>query len=138
VLNVTSVEDLTGGVYRVLLGSAPDHTLTLGDYISPAMSRHQLVATSAEAYFDSLGPGELVDLDTDVLAVRAFRRPSPTEERPSRAGQQITTFIREGLGGTTSEALLASISETTPDVPADPIDGPSMITLGKFAVYDVD
>ena len=138
VLNVGTVEDLGGGVYRVILGSAPAHTLALGDWISPAMARHAIVAESAEAYFDSLGPGELVDLDADVLAVRAFRRPSPNEERPSRAGQQITTFLREGLGGTASEALLASISETTPDLPSDPIDGPSMITLGKFSVYDVD
>lgn len=137
-LSVDTVEDLGGGVYRVILLSAPTHVIALGDWISPDMARRESLAESAEAYFDSLGPGELVDLDTDPNAVRAFRRPSPNEERPYRAGATLLTFLREGLGAALADSQLASISETVPDVPADPIDGPNMLTLGNFAVYALD
>lgn len=136
-LNVDTVEDLGAGVYRVILLSAPTHTLALGDWISPAMTRRDSLAEAAESYFDSLGPGELVELETSSLAVRAFRRPSPNEERPYRAGATLLTFLREGLGASLADSSLASISDTVPDVPADPIDGPNMLTLGKFAVYDL-
>ena len=47
------------------------------------------------------------------------------------------TFLREGLGASLADSALASISDSVPDVPADPIDGPNMLTLGKFAVYDL-
>lgn len=136
-LNVTTVQDLGGGIYRVLLGSAPAHTLTVGDYVSPGMSQKQanLLASSVETYFDSLGPGELVDLSTSVLAVRAFRRPIPTEERPQRVGQQLIQFIFDGLGAAVTDASVVSQSASAPAVPDDPITGPSMLTLGKFAVY---
>lgn len=136
-LDVDTVEDLGAGVYRVILSTAPSHVIALGDWISPDMARRDTLAESAESYFDSLGPGELVDLDTSALAVRAFRRPSPNEERPYRAGATLLTFLREGLGASLSDSQLASISETVPDVPADPIDGPNLLTLGKFAVYDL-
>jgi hypothetical protein len=136
-LNVDTIEDLGAGVYRVLLLSPPAHTLTVGDWISPDMARRVTLAESAESYFDALGPGELIDLDTSSLAVRAFRRPSPDEERPYRAGSTLLTFLREGLGASLSDSQLAAISETVPDVPVDPIDGPNMLTLGKFAVYDL-
>lgn len=137
-LTVSTVEDLGGGVYRVILLLPPVHTLAVGDWVSPAMARRDSLAEAAESYFDSLGPGEAIDLDTDSLAVRAFRRPSPDEERPYRAGSSLLTFLGEGLGAALSDALLASISDTEPDVPSDPVDGPAMLTLGKFAVYDLD
>ncbi len=137
-LAVDTVEDLGSGVYRVLLLSPSSHTVALGDWVSPGMERRVALAEAAESYFDSLGPGELVDLATSSLAVRAFRRPSPEEERPYRAGSSLLTFLAEGLGAALSDSLLASISDTVPDVPLDPIDGPALLTLGKFAVYDLD
>lgn len=137
-LQVNTVTDLGGGVYQVLLLAPPAHTIAIGDWVSPGMARREALAEAAESYFDSLGPGELLDLTTDSLAVRAFRRPSPDEERPYRAGSSLLTFLGEGLGAALSDSLLASISETVPDVPSDPIDGPAMLTLGKLAVYDLE
>jgi len=136
-LAVSTVEDLGAGVYRVILLSAPAHTLTVGDWISPRMARSATLAEAVEAYFDSLGPGEVLNLATNVLGSRAFRRPAPSEEFPARAGQSLITFVSEGLGAAASDATLASITVTTPSLPADPIDGPNRVTLGKFAVYDL-
>lgn len=138
-LSVSTVQDLGGGVYRVILLSAPaGHTIAVGDWVSPDMTRRTALAEAAEAYFDSLGPGEEIDLETSTLAVRAFRRPSPEEERPYRAGSSILTFLKEGLGAALSDSLLGSISNSVPDVPGDPVDGPALLTLGKFAVYDLE
>ncbi len=136
-LQVALVSDLTGGVYRVQLATPPVHTLALGDWISPASLQKDSLAEAAEAYFDSLGPGEVINLSTDVLAPRAFRRPIPSEEYPSRAGQSLITFIAEALGAVASDATLTSISATSPTVPTDPVDGPRRITLGKFATYEL-
>lgn len=137
-LAVSLVTDLGAGVYRVQLLSAPSsHTIALGDWISPGMSLRTVVAQATEAYFDSLGPGEVIDLATSVLAVRAFRRPVPSEEYPARAGQSLISFITEALVTAASDATLASITVSTPTLPGDPIDGPSRVTLGKFAVYDL-
>jgi hypothetical protein len=137
VLSVLSVTDLGAGIYRALLAAPPAHTLTVGDYVSPGMSPGQadVLAESVEAYFDSLGPGELIDVSTDPLAVRAFRRPVPTEEWPQRAGQQLTQFVFDGVGAAITDASVTILGATVPSVPGDPIDGPSLLTLGKCAVY---
>jgi hypothetical protein len=137
VLAVTSVTDLGGAIYRVLLASPPAHTLGVGDYISPGMLPGQAdaLAESVERYFDALGPGELIDLSADPLAVRAFRRPVPTEEWPQRAGQQLTQFVFDGVGAAITDATVTVLGASSPSVPGDPIDGPSLLTLGHFAVY---
>lgn len=137
VLNVNTVQDLGGGVYRVLLSSAPSYTLALGDFVSPGMLQAQsdVLAESVEAYFDSLGPGELVDLATSPLAVRAFRRPVPSEEWPQRAGTTLQQFVSDGVGAAITDSALTILSSPTPALPSDPIDGPSLLTLGKFGVY---
>lgn len=134
-LEVSTVEDLGAGVYRVLLSQAPDHTLALGDWISPDMARRDALSVALTAYFDSLGPGEVIDLDADERSVRAFRNPVPSEELPARAGQSSITTITEALGNPVSDATLASISLSDPSLPADPIDGPNLIVAGQFAVY---
>lgn len=135
-LDVFTVQDLGAGVYRVILNTAPAETLTLGDYISPDMAARALPLTAAVvSYFDSLGPGEVIDLVTDERAVRAFRNPVPSEEYPSRAGQNVVTFIAEAMGAPVSDATLTAISLSTPTLPADPVDGPRLIVLGNFAVY---
>ena len=137
ILQVSLVTDLGGGVYRVQLAAAPSHTIALGDWISPASLQKDALAAATEAYFDSLGPGEVINLSTDVLAPRAFRRPVPSEEYPSRAGQSLISFIAEALGAVQSDATLASITVQTPTLPTDPIDGPRRVTLGKFAAYEL-
>lgn len=136
-LNVNTVQDLGGGQYRVILIGPPTHTLAVGDWISPSMVRRDVLAEAVEAYFDSLGPGEVLDLTTSTLAVRAFRRPVPGEEHPSRAGQSVVTFIADALGASAADATLASITVTTPSLPSDPVLGPRRVTLGKFAVYEL-
>lgn len=137
VLAVNTITDLGGGVYHVLLSAPPNHTLAIGDYISPGMSQTQadVMAESVEAYFDSLGPGELIDLDNDPLAVRAFRRPVPTEEWPQRVGQQLFQYVSDGLGAAVTDGNVNVLTSPTPSLPGDPIDGPSLLTLGHFAVY---
>lgn len=137
ILQVALVNDLGAGVYRVQLAAPPAHTLAVGDWISPATLQKDALAESVESYFDSLGPGEVINLSTDVLAPRAFRRPMPSEEYPSRAGQSLISFIAEALGSVQSDATLTSISVQTPSLPADPIDGPRRVTLGKFAAYEL-
>ncbi len=134
-LVVDTVQDLGAGAYRVLLDTPPAKTLVVGDWISPDMARRTALSDSLTAYFDSLGPGEVIDLATDERAVRAFRNPVPSEEYPARAGQSGITFIAEALGAPVSDATLASISLSDPTVPDDPIDGPNLIVVGKFAVY---
>ena len=134
-LFVNTVEDLGAGVYAVVLGQAPTRTLALGDWISPAMARSDALATGVNAYFDSLGPGEVIDLANDERSVRAFRNPVTSEEFPSRAGQSVLTFLGEALGTPVSDSTLASISLSTPSIPSDPILGPNLIVVGKFAVY---
>jgi hypothetical protein len=136
-LNVGTVEDLGGGEYRVLLLSPPAHAIAVGDWLSPATALATTIAEAIEAYFDSLGPGEVVDLATSTLAARAFRRPVPAEEWPSRAGQSLVTYLAEALGSSAADATLEFVSVTAPTVPSDPIDGPRRVTLGRCAVYEI-
>lgn len=135
-LAVQTVTDLGGGSYRVQLSAPPTgHTIAVGDWISPDMGRRATLASAVTAYFDSLGPGEVVNLTTDDRAGRAYRNPQPSEVYPSRAGQGIVTTIVGLLGSTVSDASLASIGSSVPAVPGDPINGPALIVAGKFAVY---
>lgn len=135
-LAVSTVTDLGAGVYRVQLSAPPDgHTLAVGDWVSPDMTRRDELALSVAAYFDTLGPGEIIDLATDERAARAFRNPVPNEEYPSRAGQSIVSAIRDALGSPISEVQLAAMGVSTPSVPTDPVSGPNLIVAGKFAAY---
>ena len=135
-LAVTTITDLGAGVYRVQLASAPDgHTLALGDWVSPDMARRADLAAAVTAYFDSLGPGEVVPA-LDERYSRAYRNPVPNEEKPQRAGQSIVSTITEALGAPVGDAQLAApMTVTTPSVPADPVSGPNLIVAGKFAAY---
>jgi hypothetical protein len=133
-LDVNTVEDLGAGVYRILLNSAPSKVLAVNDRISPATARRDTLAAAIVEYFDSLGPGEVVNLDTDVRGSVAFRQPIPSEELPSRAGQSVITFIADALGSALADAQLDTISTSTPPVPSDPIDGPGLIVVGHVNV----
>ena len=134
-LDVTSVTDLGGGVYQVILGTAPSKTLAVGDFVSPATAVHPSIAEGVTAFFDSLGTGEVLDLATSELGARAFRNPRPSEEQSPRAGQTVLRFLEDALGSVLSDSALGAVSTSTPSVPSDPIDGPSLLVAGKIGVY---
>ncbi|MEE9395189.1 MAG: baseplate J/gp47 family protein [Planctomycetota bacterium] len=139
-LNVTSVILNAGDVYDVILSAAPSFTLvaggaTVGSRISPDTERRALIAETIESYFDSLGPGELIDLNTDTRSHRAFRFPRPNEEFPQRAGSAIIAHLQDALGATLADAQQPEVSPTTPTLPTDPVDEPSLLVAGDVGIY---
>jgi hypothetical protein len=134
-LLVASVTDVGAGVYGVLLAAEPVHTLVVGDIVSPDSLRRDAIAEGVTEYFDSLGPGEVVNLTTDERGSRAYRNPVPAEESPARAGSSVTSYLADALGSALADALLASISASTPSLPSDPVDGPRLLVLGTLGVY---
>lgn len=134
-LLVQSVNLDAGSVYSVVLSGAPSFTLAVGMRVSPSTERRTVIAETIEEYFDSLGPGELVDLSLDPRAHRAFRFPKPSEDRPQRAGSAVLTFLHDALGGALADSSLAAISSQTPSLPSDPTVGPSLMCGGKVGIY---
>jgi hypothetical protein len=132
-LHVSSVSSLGASLYAVTLSVAS--SVAVGDYISPDTSRRTTIAEAIEGYFDERGPGEVVDLDEDDRAHRAYRFPEPHEELPYRAGSTVTTRLGDALGLALADSELISASVTTPTVPATVITGPSQVTLGNVAIY---
>jgi hypothetical protein len=41
----------------------------------------------------------------------------------------------DALSGVAPDATLEAISQSTPDLPGDIVDGPNMLTLGNVAIY---
>jgi hypothetical protein len=134
-LRVTSIVDGGGGTWDVTLETAPARTIAVGDYISPATRSPTLLAQAVERYFDSLGPGEVIDTETDTRAPRAARFPDPVEVFPYRAGSAILTTIQNVLNGSTTSGELLDISSTEPVLPTDPTQGPYLLVCGHVAVY---
>lgn len=132
---VSSVTKLGANDYQVQLTTAPSVTIATGMVVSPDTARRLLVAETIEAYFDSLGAGEVVNLDTDTRGHRCARYPDPTLERPQRAGSVLTAWLQDAFGLALTDSLLHSISETSPGIPVDANDGPEMLTLGSVGVY---
>lgn len=142
-LQVTSIESLGSNQYEVVLSQAPEKTLAVNDVISPytelafdANDDQGAIPLAAQSYFDSLGPGELVDLDNDPRGGWAYRWPEPSDEAPSEAGQAIGTNFFDSLGAALSSATVIFQSHSVPVVPTDLATlGPSLLTLGDFGVY---
>jgi len=135
-----SVQDLGGSVYRVLLSGAPAGGVQVGQRVSPAMwssTRAAVVAQSIRDYFDTLGPGELFDVDNDPRGGRCVRFPSAAEERPFRAGALVATRVIEALGGSSADGELASISQTLPTYPTNLMNGPNMLVCGHVGLYEI-
>lgn len=133
-LAVQSVTKTAPNTYAVVLSGPPTKTLAVGDCVSPATARASLVATTIEAYFDALGPGELVASD-DPRIHRAARFPSSAETYPSRAGSSVLTYLADAFGAALADSVLDSISVATPPLPTDPVDGPRLLVAGKVGVY---
>jgi hypothetical protein len=134
-LDVTGITDDGSNEYTITLGTTPTTTIATNQRISPYTDRLDVIAEAVEAYFDELGPGEVVDLDTDSRAHRAMRQPRPSGYYPYRAGHVVLARVIEALGGSTSDVELTSISETEPDLPGDIVDGPRIITLGGLSIF---
>jgi uncharacterized phage protein gp47/JayE len=137
ILNVKTVtETVPMTTYTIELNAVPSgYTIEVDDILSPYTDRADILAAAITAYFDGLGPGEVVDLDVDPRGARAFRYPTPAQQYPSRAGDAIITRVLEALGGVAPDAALPYISRNSPDLPGDVIDGPNMVTLGEVGVY---
>jgi hypothetical protein len=134
-LDVTSVTFVSGQNYDVVL--ATPAALAVGQYLSPWMKRHAALAQAAADYYDSLGPGEVVDLVTDVRADRAVRFPEAIEEAPSRGGQALCQAASDGIGSAVSNAFLYAMVPSVPSLPSDIMTGPRKLVLGNLGVYEL-
>ncbi len=134
-LVVTSIVAFGGGEYTVTLAAAPKHTVALGDVVSPNTRLSAVIAEAIEAYFDTLGPGEIVE-PTDVRSGRAYRNPIPSEQWPQNVtAGGMALFLSEALGLAVDNFTAPVISVTTPTIPDVAEDGPRMITLGKLGIF---
>jgi hypothetical protein len=139
-LSVASWIDLGGGTYVVTLASLPEGTtLAAGQYLSPDTERREIIAQVFEAYFDSLGPGELVPATDDRFA-RAHRFPLPSAEWPYKPGDGIATWLEDVLGPSLGQqgATLDSVTPPSPLPPTNPKLGPELATLGKLSIFPKD
>jgi len=134
-LVVQSVTAAGGDAYDVVLATAPATTLAVGQYISPDNGRRGTMDVAIEAYFDSLGPGEVIDLDTDDRAHRAFRFPEALEQAPQRVGSGVLTYLRDALSAAIANETLESASPAVPILPTDPADGPDLMVAGHVGLY---
>lgn len=137
-LRVTSITDAGGGLFDVVLSSPAIRTLVVGSFVSPLVRGYLLLAQGVERYFDSLGPGEVVDLTTDPRGSRAARFPEPVERYPYRAGSAIVSVLQGALTGSITTGEVLAISTSIPAVPADAATGPGMLVAGHVAVYPSD
>jgi hypothetical protein len=137
-LAVESVNAATPVTLVVTLLHPPNKNLAAGDVICPDTSLRDLIGETIESYFDSLGPGEVLNLATDPRGHRALRYPRPNEELPFRAGSSITSWLGDALGFALSNTQLLSISKTAPSIPTSPILGPRLLTVGRVGVYPGD
>lgn len=131
-----SVEDLGSNEFLVTL-TVPfeGFVVEAGQVVSPDTTRRDVIAEALRNYFDELGPGQLFDIDNDPRGGRCVRFPDVTEEYSFRAGTTVATRVIEALGGSAANATLEAISRTEPSYPADLLDGPNQLVLGKVGVY---
>jgi len=140
-LDVASVS-VAASIATVVLNVQPTQadgsgsfTLVIGQHISPTTDQNETIAISFENFYDSLGPGELLNLGTSTLGVRGFRFPVPSDSFPQIAGQIIIPFLIDALGGIAPSANLDSATVETPSLPGSISDGPNMVTLGDVNIY---
>lgn len=134
-LSVASIEDLGSSFFRVLLTGPPNPVAQVGEFVCPDVGRKDAISASAVQYFDERGPGDLFDVDADPRGVRCVRFPDPLQTKPAEVGAALATRIADALPGSASDAVLDSISDTVPDYPTDPNDGPRMLVLRRLGVY---
>jgi hypothetical protein len=134
-LDVLSVTAAGGDAFDVVLNTAPSVTLATGQFVSPWTELAPTIGATIEAYFDDLGPGEVIDLTDDDRAHRAFRHPRTSEQSPARAGSGVLVFLEDALGAVIADATLDYISSNAPPLPTDPADGPFLNVPQHWGVY---
>jgi hypothetical protein len=135
-LDVLSVTFDSGNNFDVVLNEPPTTPIALNSAISPYTAQLDGLGKTIESYFDGLGPGEAVNLETDPRSGRAFRWPPPNDEYPSEAGQSVSSKIFEVLGTAVSGALVRFITHGVPPLPENfAEDGPNQLTIDDFGVY---
>lgn len=134
-LSVLSVILSAGNVFDVVLNSAPTATVAVNQLVSPFSKLAPTIGATVEEYFDSLGPGEVIDLSADERGHRAFRQPPPSEVFPARAGSGVLVFLEDAIGSVIADATLEQINVNSPPLPADPTDGPFLNVARHFSIY---
>jgi uncharacterized phage protein gp47/JayE len=138
-LNVASIQHVSGSggiYYRATLSSAPGFTMSGATHhpVCPYTAQLADISTALRAYFDSLGPGELV-ASTDRRAGRCVRFPDAAEERPYLVGADVATWVLESTWS--SAAAIGVVSQETPSLPNDLTTGPRMLVQGQIGVYSL-
>jgi uncharacterized phage protein gp47/JayE len=136
-LPITTISNTGVNEYRIQLATGVAY-VSIGAYISPYTDQHEGIARSVEQYFDTLGPGEIIDPSTSLLAHRAYRFPRTSEEYPNRVNARLTSSLLEALGGAAGDADLANATVAAPSVPVSVTSGPEMLVLGQLGVYDIE
>lgn len=132
-LSVASVTPAGINAYDVTLVQPAPTPITPGMAVSPDLARRSSVADAVVAYFDTLGPGEVVS-SSDPRYPRAARFPDVREERLSRADGRLSTYVTEALGGL-YQGSSVQFSVTEPSLPTNPINGPRLLYPATVAVY---
>jgi len=134
-LLVSQVERTSATNFTITLSSAPSFTMPATVTISPDTARRDVIAKAIESYVDNIGPGEVVDIDTDPRAAMAFRRPTTSEKRGHTFGSAVANGVGSALGLGLVDVALTRNTVSTPSIPVDAGAGPKKITLGEVGVY---
>jgi uncharacterized phage protein gp47/JayE len=134
-LQVTSVTAAGGNVFDVVLSAAPTTTVAAGRHISPDTALRATISSTVEAYFDALGPGEVIDLTADTRANRAFRWPQPSDEYPQRVGSTLLSYLQDALGSSLLDSTMGAIVTQLPSVPVNVTTGPGLMMPQDLGLY---
>jgi hypothetical protein len=135
-LQVSSVVAAGGpGQFDVTLSVGGD-ALPVGARISPYSGRHAELAKSIRDYFDSLGPGEVVDLANDIRGPIAFRRVEPSIRSSYYGGSAIQEYVKDALGSSLFRFALLEMTPSEPRVPVNVSEGPYLLVPRNVGVYD--
>jgi uncharacterized membrane protein len=135
-LLVASCVRTGASAYDVTIYETPVATVAAGSIISPSTKHREAIAESIEAYFDGLGPGQVV-ASTDPRFSRSKRWPPASIQGSdgfsiNTMGAWISDAIGPALGALGVELIDATPSLTS--VPATPYDGPRMLTIGHVGI----
>jgi hypothetical protein len=139
-LSVASVVRTGANAYDVTVFEAPVAVAALGGVISPTTRYHEAIAQAAEAYFDALGPGQLVAA-TDPRRARATRFPPVNEQAAdSWSLSNLSVWLLDALGPAVGPRGVMSVetSATTASVPASPYSGPKRLTLWQLGIQPME